>query len=97
MVEAAGPTQLEGELPADLPTDYPVVLGQFTQIARLELDKIRTGEGQEETKDKKEEPDEPAPDQLELEQYEYYLNKDQLTRFLRARNFDIEKTTTMYV
>jgi len=32
-----------------------------------------------------------------MAQYAYYLDRDQLIRFLRARDFNLEKTQVMYV
>ena len=59
----------------------------FTEIAKKELDAIREEQADELDEEHRLEPDD----------YIYYLNKDQLIRFLRAREYTVQKSRQMFV
>ena len=72
------------------------MLATFTEQAKQALETIRAeqsaaNESCDENKHI------PQDKMLEEQNYPFYLNKDQLIRFLRARDYDIPKTTQMYV
>ena len=70
-------------LEQELEPEYLESLARFTDVATQALDQIRVE--QDKVTDLE-------GDRLQLDQYAFYLNRDQIIRFLRARDYNHEKT-----